>query len=148
MAKFTTVGLDDIMTGVARRTEKAVKKIPRMLQVGAAVLVEAQKAEIDTMIASGLARQPENKAEISRSLGELKKSIRATKVKEDKGGGLYVEVYPQGKDSKGEDNATKGFVLEFGRSNMSGYPWMTAANERAAEAVSEAQRKVWEDGDD
>lgn len=148
MARFNAVGVDDIIASINRRTEKAVKKIPKMLEAGAAVLVEAQKAEIDTMIAQGLAREPAHKSETSRSLGELKKSIKATKVKTDKSGSAYVEVYPHGKDSKGESNATKGFVLEYGRTNMSGYPWMTSANEKAADAVSAAQREVWEEDSD
>ena len=148
MAKLSTVGLDDIINNIARRTEKAVRKIPKMLEAGAAVLVDAQKAEIDQMIAQGLAKEPAHRGESTRSLGELKKSIKKSKVKTDRGGMQYIEVYPQGKDSKGEDNATKGFVLEYGRSNMSGYPWMTTANEKAADRVSEAQRAIWEADDD
>lgn len=147
MAQFNVVGIDGIISEMNRRTEKAVKKIPKMLEAGAAVLVEAQKAEIDIMIEQGLAREGENKSEVSRSLGDLKKSIKATKIKTDKGF-EYVDVYPHGKDSKGVRNADKGFTLEFGRSNMDGYNWMETANQKSAAAVSEAMRKVWEDDSD
>ena len=55
-----------------------------------------------------------------------------------------VEVYPDGKDRHGVRNATKGFVLQYGRKNMPARPWFTAANTKAADAVNAEMRRVWE----
>lgn len=150
MAQFNVVGIDGIISEMNRRTEKAVKKIPKMLEAGAAVLVEAQKAEVDAMVAMGLYHKKDASTRVysPRSLGDLKKSIKATKVKTDKSGFEYVDVYPQGKDSKGIRNADKGFTIEFGRSNTNAYHWMENANAKAAEEVSAAMHRVWEDDSD
>lgn len=141
MARFNAVGIEDIMQEFNKRSKKAVEKIPQMLEAGAAVIVAAQQAEVDIMIAESKTR---DLGVSSRSLGELKKSIKPTKIKEEDGNAV-IYIYPQGKDSKGISNATKGFTLEYGRSNMAGYPWMETANTKAATAVGEAQRKVWEE---
>ena len=42
-------------------------------------------------------------------------------------------------------NAEKGFVLNYGRSNMPARPWFTAANEKAADDVVSEMRRVWEE---
>ena len=65
-------------------------------------------------------------------------------VPEDRDGGKMVEVYPDGKDRHGVRNATKGFVLQYGRKNMPARPWFTAANTKAADAVNDEMRRVWE----
>lgn len=141
MAQFNVVGIDGIMAEINKRSKKAVEKIPQMLEAGAAVIVAAQQAEVDIMIAESKVR---DLGVSSRSLGDLKKSIKATKIK-DEDGNKVVYVYPHGKDNAGVSNATKGFTLEYGRSNMAGYPWMETANTKAAEAVGKAQQEVWED---
>ena len=150
MAKFNVVGLDGIMAEINRRTQKAVEKIPKILEAGAAVLVEAQKEEAKTLDIE--------------DTGDFIKSIKADKIKTDDSGNHYVEVYPHGKDRKGESNAEKGFIAEFGRTgdknrtkvrskkykyaSLSPRPWMTAANEKSAAAVNEAMLEVWEDNGD
>ena len=60
-------------------------------------------------------------------------------------GGKRVEIYPNGKDKHGVRNAEKGFVLNYGRSNMPARPWFTAANEKAADDVVSEMRRVWEE---
>ena len=88
-----------------------------MLKAGGAVMQEAQRAEIRTMFRS------------RRSTGDLAASIVVSKIKE-RDNGKMVEVYPDGKDRHGVRNATKGFVLQYGRKNMPARPWFTAANEK------------------
>lgn len=140
MAQFNTVGIDAIIKEVNKRSKKAVEKIPKMLEAGAAVLIKAQQAEVDTMIAESKIR---DLGVPTRSLDELRKAIGATPIKEEDGSKV-VYIYPQGKDSKGVRNAEKGFQLEYGNSHFDGYPWMQTANDKAAEAVTEAQREIWE----
>lgn len=136
MAKFNTVGLEDVERQFLQMGETATKAVPLMLDAGAEVVVQAQQTEAKRLNISG------------KSRGALVKSIKADKTK-GTGATRYKEVYPHGVDrshtKKGVRNAEKGFVLEYGRSNMPARPWMAAANEKCADQVVEAQLKVWED---
>ena len=129
MARFNVVGLDDLQEQMLQRAKIAEEAVPEMLKAGGAVMQEAQRAEIRTMFRS------------RRSTGDLAASIVVSKIKE-RDNGKMVEVYPDGKD--GVRNATKGFVLQYGRKNMPARPWFTAANTKAADAVNDEMRRVWE----
>lgn len=131
MAKFNVVGLDDVAEQMLQRAQIVEEAVPEMLKAGGAVMQEAQKAEIKRMFKS------------RRSTGDLAASIVVSKIKEQ-GDAKMVEVYPDGKDRHGVRNATKGFVLQYGRKNMPARPWFTAANTKAADAVNEEMRRVWE----
>ena len=131
MAKFEVSGFADVEKQLLQRTERAAIAVPLMLEAGAKVLVEAHKSEIEMTFSS------------DRSTGALAESIKSSGVE---GGelGKYIEVSPTGKDKKGVSNATKGFVLQYGRSNMPARPWMTAANAKAEGDVNAAMRREWE----
>lgn len=138
MAEFNTVGLEDVMQAFERREQTAVEAVPEMLKAGAEVLVQAQKEEAKAM---GLDKT-----------GGFINSIKATPVKK-KGAETYIEVYPQGRASHGNDAkgdksnvryATIGYVAEYGTNSQEARPYQTAANEKAAEKVGEAEREVWE----
>ena len=123
MAKFNVVGLDDLQERMLQKAQIAEEAVPEMLKAGGAVMQEAQKAEIRKMF------------RIRRSTGDLAASVIVSKM---------VEVYPDGKDRHGVRNATKGFVLQYGRKNMPARPWFTAANTKAVDAVNAEMRRVWE----
>jgi hypothetical protein len=135
MAKFNTMGLEEIERQFLLAGEAAKKAVPLMIDAGVAVLIPAQQAEAAKLNISG------------RSRGALVKSIEADKLK-GKDNEQYREVYPHGTDKShtkaGVRNAEKGFVLEYGRSNMPARPWMSTANEKAAQAVIDAEFEVWE----
>ena len=135
MARFNTVGLEEVEKQFLKAGEAATKAVPLMLEAGAAVLIKAQQAEAQKLNISG------------RSRGALVKSIKADKVK-GTNTSKYKEVYPQGIDrshtKKGVRNAEKGFVLEYGRSNMPARPWIATANEQSADSVSNAMWEKWE----
>ena len=97
MAKFNVVGFDDVEKAFIARGEAVTPAVDAMLQAGAEVLAEAQKAE--------------SKAMGVYDTGDFHNSIKATPIKEN-ADGRYLDVYPQGKDRKGVRNATKGFVAE------------------------------------
>ncbi len=132
MARFNVVGLDDVQEQMLKRERIAAEAVPEMLKAGGAVMKEAQENEIRSTFRG------------DRSTGDLAASIVVSKVKE-KDGGKMVEVYPDGKDRHGVRNATKGFVLQYGRKNMPARPWFTAANTKAADAVNGEMRRVWEE---
>lgn len=131
MAKFNVVGLDDIQDAMLRREAATVEAVPEMLKAGGAVMQKAQKDEISATFKS------------KRSTGDMASSIVVSKIKEIDGG-KRVEVYPDGKDRHGVRNATKAFVLQYGRKNMPARPWFTAANTKAADEVNAEMRRVWE----
>lgn len=138
MGEFNTVGLEDIIDAFSRREQATVEAVPKMLEAGADVLVEAQKAEAQAM---GL-----------NDTGGFIQSIKATAIKGDDTE-KYVEIYPQGRAKHGNDRkgdksnvryATIGFIAEYGTSSQQARPYMTTANEKAHEKVVEAQREIWE----
>lgn len=122
MAKFNVVGLDDVQEAMLRQDAIVEEAVPEMLKAGGAVMQKAQQEEIKTRFNS------------RRSTGALLASIKVSAVKEIDGG-KRVEIYPNGEDKHGVRNAEKGFVLNYGRSNMPARPWFTAANEKAADDV-------------
>lgn len=136
MGEFNTVGLEDVIEAFSRKEQATVEAVPKMLKAGAAVLVEAQKAEAAAM---GIG-------------GGFVKSIKGTAVKGDDME-KHIDVYPQGRADHGNDRkgskekvryATIGFVEEYGTSSRQARPYMTVANEKAHEKVTEVQRQIWE----
>lgn len=132
MAKFNTVGFEEVEKQILRQSEIATKAVPLMLNAGADVLVEAQQKETDQLF--GIS---------GRSKGDLKRSIEKSKVTSTSVDAT-ITVAPTGKDSGGVRNAEKGFVLNFGRSNMPAQPWMDAANAKSKDKVHEAMMEVWD----
>lgn len=130
MAQFNVVGFEELEKRLLAREAAVTKAIPAMLEAGAAVLIEAQKREVEQM-------DIVDKYDLMNSIG-------ATKILR-KGESAYTEVFPQGKDRKGVRNATKGFIAQYGKSNEPARPWMTVANEKSAAAVHEAMRAKWEE---
>ena len=137
MGDFTTVGLDVVAAKFLEREEETTQAVNKMLEVGAEVLVKAQQDEAAAM-------------GIKETAGFIQ-SIKATKVKGDEVE-RYVEVYPQGKAKHGNDRkgdkgnvryATIGFIAQYGTSSQPARPYMTAANEKARESVSDAMYEVW-----
>ena len=121
MAKFTVTGLDDVQEAMLRRDKATMEAVPEMLKAGGAVIKNAQQAETKKLNSRGRG-------------GALTRPSKVSAVKEIDGG-KYVDIAPTGKDRHGVRNAEKGFVLNYGRSNMPARPWFTAANEKAADEV-------------
>ena len=132
MAQFDTTGFEEIEKQFLKQSEIATEAIPLMLNAGADVLVEAQKKETDRLF--GIS---------SRSKGDLKRSIKKSKVVATSVNAT-ITVVPEGKDSSGVRNAEKGFVLNFGRSNMPAQPWMDTANEKSEGTAHNAMLDIWE----
>lgn len=131
MAKFEVSGIEGFADKVLKREAATTQAIPKMLNAGAEVLVKVQRAEVESTFKG------------NRVTGDLAKSIKKTSVKTTDEG-QRIEVYPQGKNRRGESNATVGFVQQYGRSNMPARPWFTSSNEKAAPEVQQAMREEWE----
>ena len=115
---------------IEREQQERLERRKKLLKIK--LMQKAQQEEIKTRFNS------------RRSTGALLASIKVSAVKEIDGG-KRVEIYPNGKDKHGVRNAEKGFVLNYGRSNMPARPWFTAANEKAADDVVSEMRRVWEE---
>lgn len=128
-------GFEAIEKALLTREKKVVEATKAMTEAGAKVLAEAQSQEVQRTFKG------------AHSTGALANSIKPTGVKTT-ATETYRYVYPQGKNSKGERNATVGFVLHYGRTGNGAIRpthWVTAANEKAAEKVQETMHKVWSD---
>lgn len=131
MAKFGITGLDDIQEAMLRREQATIDAVPEMLKAGGEVIKKALQEETSKLNSTG------------RSTGALTASIKVSTVKE-RNGEHFIEIAPTGKDRHGVRNAEKGFVLNYGRSNMPARPWFTAGNEKAADVATAEMRRVWE----
>ena len=132
MAKFTVTGLDDVQEAMLRRDKATMEAVPEMLKAGGEVIKNAFQAETKKLNSTG------------RGTGDLTASIKVSAVKE-RNGGKYVDIAPTGKDRHGVRNAEKGFVLNYGRSNMPARPWFTRSHQKATPEVQAAMRQAWED---
>lgn len=134
MAKLDVSGFNEFTDLLLKQDKIAMEAVPEMLKGAGEVVKEVLTQSIiqKNFTKSG-----------KRAFGDLKTSIRATKIK-GKDDEKHVEVYPMGKDRKGIRNATKGFVLNYGRSNMDAKPWFSDAQSKAVEAGENEMRKIWE----
>lgn len=137
MGEFTTVGLEEVAEKFLRMEAAATKAVPLMLKAGAEVLVNAQQNEAKQM-------------GINETAGFIQ-AIKATEVKGDDTE-KYIEVYPQGKAKHGNEKksdkskvryATVGFINQYGTSAQPARPYMTSANEKAHDKVTEKMHEVW-----
>ncbi len=75
--------------------------------------------------------------------GEMMNSIRGGKVYEDLNS-VYQYVYPQGRDGRGEDNAVKAFVINYGRGGhktaKTGDKFITGKQKQLQDTVCEAMQ--------
>ena len=75
-----------------------------------------------------------------RSTGEMLASIGRNEYRETLGGGS-VDVYPQETDHKGVRNATKAYVLNYGRGkHLKGDKFITGDEGQAEQLVREAMQ--------
>ncbi len=129
MADFNIVGFDEVERMLLLEAENLEKTVDEMLTAGGNILVEAQRNEVKSLDIV--------------DKGELIKSIKIAKITR-KDSQAEAIVSPTGKDRKGIRNAEKGFIAEYGKSNIPPRPWQERANIKSENAVHEAMLSVWE----
>lgn len=134
MAKLDISGFNEFTDLLLKQDKIAMEAVPEMIK-GAGEVVKQVLTE--SIIQKNFTKSGK------RAFGDLKASIKVTKIK-GKDDEKRVEVYPMGKDRKGIRNATKGFVLNYGRTNMDARPWFSDAQEMAVEAGENEMRRIWE----
>lgn len=129
MATFDTVGIDEAIKQFDLKSEEMQRLAPEAVMAGARVAagVLADTAPYRT--------------------GQLSGSITIKGPYHNVVDGHYADVFPDGKRNDGERNATVGYVLEYGRSNMPARPWMRPATESHADEINGAIADVLTGGD-
>lgn len=137
MAKLYTVGTEAITREILNESKRAANAIPKMLNAGADELIKEEKRAIKNMFSS----------KSSRSTGDLEKSIGKGKIQE-RNVKKEIDVYPQGKNRRGQRTAEYGSILQYGIKNrMDPYPWYSKARQKGDTKVNEAMMKEWENAD-
>lgn len=136
MAKLYTVGTEAITREILNESKRAANAIPKMLNAGADELIKEEKRAIKNMFTS----------KSSRSTGDLEKSIGKGKIYE-RDGKKEIDVYPQGKNRRGQRTAEYGSILQYGRKNMTAKKWYSQARQKGDTKVNEAMMKEWENAD-
>lgn len=73
--------------------------------------------------------------------GDMEKSVDSSILKS----GRSAEIYPRGKDRKGVRNATKAYVLHYGKSSMPGSRFVDKIEDKAAPEVYEAMDNIMDE---
>lgn len=120
MASINFSGLDKLMEALEAEAERLDRNGDAAVMAGAKVAVQAMERTVPVRT------------------GGLQEHIKAKKLPYSTADGHRADVYPTGKDPRGERYETIGFVLEHGRSDMPAQPWMRTAMESESEAIAEA----------
>lgn len=137
MAEFRAVGLDELALSLQEIAEIPEDVQDEMLEAQGAVVARAQ-------------RESAQRYGIQRT-GTLIRSIKAGKVKLDKHGSRVLYVTPTGSRVRGgkkTTNAEIAFLNEYGTRRQKARPFMRDANERSAEAATQAAADIyyrWQD---
>lgn len=133
--RIETTGIDEVLDHMARTQQLTGETAKVMLIAGGNVF---QKWWIIEAMQHGHKRS-----------GDMVKSIGFSKAK-DKGSGLQVDIYPQGKGRKGVRNSVKAFVLHHGRNGLKdgkgkidGDEWVKDVVLDATDDSNAAMANVW-----
>lgn len=133
--RIETSGIDEVMEHMARTQQLTGETAQAMLNAGGNVF---QKWWITEALQHGHKRS-----------GDMVKSIGYGKAK-DKGSGLQVDIYPQGKGRTGVRNSVKAFVLHHGRNalrngkgKIDGDEWVKDVVLDATDESNTAMAQVW-----
>lgn len=124
MAAFNLQGIDEMMKALELEAERVERNGPEAAMAGGKAAIQAMEGTVPVRT------------------GGLKGHIQAKGPFHDAVNGHYCDVYPTGKDKRGQRYETIGFVQEYGRSDMPAQPWMRPAVEANADAIGQAMADV------
>lgn len=124
MASFNIQGIDEMLEAMQLEADRVQRNGPAAAQAGAKVAIQAMEGTVPVRT------------------GGLKGHIKSKGPYYDTVDGHYCDVFPTGKDKRGERYETIGFVQEYGRSDMPAQPWMRPAVEANADAIGKAMADV------
>lgn len=133
--KVETTGIDEVLKQMGKMRQLTGKTAEAMLRAGGNVFQREWIAEAE--------RRRHRKS------GAMIKSVGFSKPR-DKGNGLQVDIYPQGKDERGTRNSVKAFVLHHGRKagpdrigEIKADEWVDSVVEKATPESNAAMADVW-----
>lgn len=132
MAEFKAVGLDELALSLQEIAEIPEDIQDEMLLAQGDIVAQAQ-------------RESAQRYGIQRT-GTLIRSIKPGKVKLDKHGNRVLYVTPVGSRVRGgkkTTNAEIAFLNEYGTRRQRARPFMRDANERSAEAATQAAADIY-----
>ena len=139
MAEFRAEGIDGLILSLQEIASIPQEVQDDMLNAGADVLVPVQRA---TVRKYGIYDMSNTETRhVADSIGKSRPKTR-------RGGGRVIYVTAKGSRKRGKKttrNAEILFVNEFGKRNQKGRPAIRDSTEQAADAVVEAERKVWDE---
>lgn len=121
--------------------ELAEQQLDRMGRPMIRKIVEAGAAAAERQMTQATENAGHGPPGLSRrATGEMLASIGRNEYRETLGGGS-VDVYPQGTDGRGVRNATKAYVLNFGRGKaLKGDKFITGREPETEQAVIDAMQ--------
>lgn len=132
MAEFKAIGLDELALSLQEIAEIPEDIQDEMLRAQGNIVAQAQ-------------RESAQRYGIQRT-GTLIRSIKPGKVKLDKHGSRVLYVTPVGSRVRGgkkTTNAEIAFLNEYGTRGQRARPFMRDANERSAEAATQAAADIY-----
>ena len=131
MASLNYSGLDDVYREIAKMGDSAEAAITAMLKAGAREVAEAWRLAID-------------KFDLKDS-GEMRKAVAPTRNIKGDVGSRFIEIFPQGRDSKGKRNVEKAFLNHYGvRDGSPATGFVDIAEEYAESMAVPVMREAWE----
>lgn len=134
MAKFSSVGLDELERDMAAVAELPDSVILEMLTAEAEVISAAQIAEARAQLSGPY------------STGTTAGSVTFDRKLKKSGSEKAIYIYPKGTRSDGNRRrvAEVAFINEFGKKGQPARPFIQAANERSADSAAEAAAQVYD----
>lgn len=130
MARFDVSGLDEAIRWMEQMGEETGELADRMLLAGAEKVREAWREAVTL-------HKHKVTNEMFESIGYARKPKTIDGVK-------TIDIYPQGKDSKGVRNAEKAFILHYGARSNPGSRWIDDADARSEETVVPEMLKIFD----
>lgn len=129
MARMDTTGLDALIQDMERRGQLSGPVADRMVTAAVEEIKAAWQASAEK---HGL-----------RDTGALIDSIGFGKSNVHAGDIIFNDVYPQGTDEKGVRNATKAFILHYGKRGYAATYWVDDAVDMSAGPVQTRLEQIW-----
>lgn len=133
MAKAEFKMPEDFLLKVSRLADKTDEILPRVLEAGGEVALDAVRDNLSTVVGR-------NTQYPSRSTGELEQSLGLSPAKMDKNGNFNVKVGFSEPRSDGDSNAKIANILEYGKHGQPPKPFLKPAKSASKNACVDAMK--------
>ena len=128
---------EEFLLKLSRLGNKTDEIVPKVLEAGGKVVEAKVKANLQSVIGSGIKTD-------SRSTGQLVGALGITKPRQDRNGDFNVKVGFDEPRSDGKKNAMIASVLEYGKHGQPPRPFMKPAKAASKAECIEAMKAAFE----